>query len=230
MFMKRMSGHEEKWGSFVDVKINAVEVLKKEIKNAERDSVGMSSVTDPYLGVERKYRLTRGILEVLLEHQFPIWILTKSSLVLRDMDLFKKFEKCEVGVSITILDDKAKLWIEPGASSHKERIETLKALHENGIKTYAFVGPVLPSLTDLEKVFAGLEGIVDHVMVESLNTREPMWASLETVFKEHYPELLLKYKEIFFTEKKKEYLKELKEEVDFLSKKHNIKIKLFLEH
>jgi len=230
MFMKRMSGHEEKWGTFVDVKINAVEVLKKEIRHAKKDTVGMSSVTDPYLGVERKYKLTRGILEVLLEHQFPVWILTKSSLVLRDVDLFKKFKECDVGMSITILDDKARLWIEPGASSHKERIQTLRTLRENGIKTYAFIGPVLPFLSGLPKTFADLEGIVDHVMVESLNTREPYWASLKVVLQQHYPDLVPKYEEIFFTEKKKEYLENLNKEVNRLSKEHNIPVKMFLEH
>jgi len=229
-FMKRMTGHTEPWGTFVDVKMNAVEVLKKEIKNAKKDTVGMSSVTDPYLGVERKYRLTRGILEVLLEHQFPVWILTKSSLVLRDIDLFKKFKKCDVGMSITGLDNKTKLLIEPGASSHSERIETLKTLHENGIRTYAFIGPVLPFFTNLEKIFGELEGKVDEIMVESLNTMQPYWIGLEKVLKENYLDLLPKYEEIFFTEKKKLYLDNLKKEISGLSKKHDIKIKMFLKH
>jgi len=133
-------------------------------------------------------------------------------------------------MSITIFDDKARLWIEPGASGYKERIQTLKTLHENGIKTYAFIGPVLPFLTDLPKVFADLKGIVEHVMVESLNTREPYWSSLKAVFQEHFSDMVPKYEEIFFTGKKKEYLKELRKEVGSLGKKHNIKVKLFLEH
>lgn len=230
VFMKRMTGHTEKWGTFIDVKINAVELLRKEIKNAKKDHVGLSSVTDPYLGVERKYKLTRGILEILLDKQFPIWVLTKSSLVLRDTDILKKFKKCDVGMSITGLNDKAKLLIEPGASSHKERIETLKTLHKNGIKTYAFIGPVLPFFTDLEKIFAELEGNVDEIMTESLNTMQPYWGSFEIVLKQYYPELVPKYQEIFFTEKKKEYLDNLKKEIERLSKKHKIKVKMFLQH
>ncbi len=169
-------------------------------------------------------------MQVLLEKQFPVWILTKSSLVLRDMDLLKKFKKAEVGMSITGLDDKTKLWIEPGASTHNERIETLKVLHKNGIKTYAFIGPVLPFFTDLKSVFADLEGNVDEIMVESLNTMQPYWTNLEMIFKQHFPELIPKYKEIFFTGKKKEYLENLRKEVNSLSKKHKIKVKMFLGH
>jgi DNA repair photolyase len=227
-FMKRMTGHKEPWGTFVDAKVNAVEVLKKEMKNAKKDKVGLSSVTDPYLGIEGKYKLTRGILEVLLEHQFPLWILTKSSLVLRDIDLLKKFKEAEVGITVTGLDDKAKRLIEPGASPHKERIETLRTLHKNGVKTYAFIGPVLPFFIDLKKVFEELDGNVDEIMVESLNTMQPYWENLEKIMKEYYPELLPKYKEIFFTEKKKEYLEDLRKEINRLGKEHKIKVKMFL--
>jgi DNA repair photolyase len=78
--MKRFTGHRELWGSFVDVKINAIEILRNEIKNAKKGLVFMSSVTDPYQPLEEKYRLTKGILKVLLDYQFPVSILTKSSL------------------------------------------------------------------------------------------------------------------------------------------------------
>src|SRR5512139_2591112 len=68
-FMKRFTGHREPWGDFVDVKINAPQVLKKQLRRAKRGSVLVGSVTDPYQPVEKKYGLTRGCLEALLEHQ-----------------------------------------------------------------------------------------------------------------------------------------------------------------
>jgi DNA repair photolyase len=96
LFMKRYSGHHEPWGAFVDVKVNAPELLKKQLLRAKRGSVWISSVCDPYQPLEAKYRLTRRCLVELLEHQFPVFVQTKSKLVLRDLDLFKKFHDIEV--------------------------------------------------------------------------------------------------------------------------------------
>ena len=90
-FMKRFTGHTEKWGKFIDVKINAPEVLEKELsRSPEKGTVLLGSVTDAYQPIERKYKITRAILEILLKHHFPISILTKSDLVVRDIDLLKK--------------------------------------------------------------------------------------------------------------------------------------------
>ena len=100
-FMKRFTGHQEPWGSFVDVKVNAPAILPKQLARARRGNVLISSVTDGYQPIESKYKLTRQCLEVLLEYQFPVDILTKSPLVLRDMDIMEKFKEIEVGLTIT---------------------------------------------------------------------------------------------------------------------------------
>jgi len=101
-FMKRFTGHMEPWGAFVDVKVNAPQLLRKQLKRKRRGSVSLSTVTDPYQPLEGNYRLTRGCLEALLDHQFSVNILTRSPLCLRDIDLFKQFKDIEVGFSITI--------------------------------------------------------------------------------------------------------------------------------
>src|SRR3990172_5539619 len=105
-FMKKYTGHTEPWGSFVDVKINAPEILQKQLKRAKRGRVLISSVTDAYQPIESKYKLTRQCLEILLQSQFPVDILTKSPLVLRDTDLIKKFKDIEVGITITTNEEK----------------------------------------------------------------------------------------------------------------------------
>jgi DNA repair photolyase len=143
-FMKRFTGHQEAWGSFVDVKVNAPEVLHRQIRRAAKGNVMISSVTDPYQPMEEKYRLTRQCLEILLPYQFPVDILTKSPLVLRDIDLIKKFKEIEVGITITTDDDAIKRIFETHAPPVEARIQALKTLYENGIKTYAFIGPLLP--------------------------------------------------------------------------------------
>ncbi len=167
-FMKRFTAHTEAWGSFVDVRINAPEVLIKQIKGGDKSgNIIISSVTDPYQPVEGKYKLTRQCLEVLLPYQFSISILTKSPLVLRDIDIFKKFSEIEVGVTVTTDDEKIRKIFEPKTPPIGARINAIKTLHDNGIKTYAFIGPVLPMNPDA--IIEKLRPHVDSVIIDRMN-------------------------------------------------------------
>jgi DNA repair photolyase len=165
--MKRYSGHKEPWGEFVDVKINAPEVLRKQLQRAKRGTAWISSVCDPYQPLEAKYELTRRCLKELLEKQFPVNIQTKSKLVLRDMDLLKDFKEIEVGFTITTNDEKIAGFFEPGAASVADRMKALERIHSSGIKTFAFIGPLLPG--DPEKLVADLDGSVDRVFIDRMN-------------------------------------------------------------
>ncbi len=166
-FMKRFTGHTEPWGSFVDVKVNAPEVLQRQLKRKEKGRVMVSSVTDAYQPIESKYKLTRQCLEILLEHQFPIDILTKSPLVLRDMDLFKEFNDIEVGITITTDNEKIRKVFEPKTPSITARVNTLKKLHGNGINTYAFIGPVLPM--NPEALMKKTSSYADDIIIDRMN-------------------------------------------------------------
>ena len=111
LFIRRYSGHSEAWGEFVDAKINAPSVLKKQLEKAKKGTVWVSSVCDPYQPLESRYGLTRRCLEELAKMQFPVNIQTKSKLVLRDVDLFRELEDVEVGFTITTDNDRvAKLF------------------------------------------------------------------------------------------------------------------------
>ncbi|GAB4390587.1 MAG: radical SAM protein [Thermodesulfovibrionales bacterium] len=143
-FMKRYTGHPEAWGAFVDIKENFAEVLGRELGKAKRGRVMVSSVTDPYQPVEARERLTRRCLEALLEHGFPVDVLTKSPLVVRDMDLLGRFEDAEVGITITTDDDRVRKAFEPHAPPIGARLRALARLREGGIRTYVFIGPLLP--------------------------------------------------------------------------------------
>ncbi len=162
IFMKRYTGHPEEWGGFVDVKMNAPETLNKQASRAPRGKVIISSVTDAYQPLESRYRITRQCLEILLSHQFSVDILTKSPLVIRDIDLIKKFKNLEVGVSITTEDDRIRKIFEPRAPSIEARIQTLKSLYNQGIKTYAFIGPMLPMNPEIlsEKISPYLHSVL----------------------------------------------------------------------
>ncbi len=167
LFMKRYSGHKEPWGEFVDVKINAPEVLRKQLQRAKRGTVWISSVCDPYQPLEVKYEITRRCLKELLEKQCPINVQTKSKLVLRDLDLLKNFREIEVGFTITTSDEKIARFFEPGAASVSDRMKSLERLHASGIRTFAFIGPLLPG--NPEKLVADLDGLIDRVFIDRMN-------------------------------------------------------------
>jgi DNA repair photolyase len=190
-FMRRMGHPGERWGSFVDAKVNALERLRAEAPRRSMGNVLLSSVTDPYQPLERKYELTRGSLELLLERQFPVSILTKSDLVLRDLDIIRKFDTIEVGFTLTAYHDTARKAFEPGASQVERRLAALKALSEEGIPTWAFIGPVLPYITEdgLEPLLDDLAGCVDRVLIDRLNVKSGNMPDIRGTLSEHYPDL-----------------------------------------
>lgn len=165
-FMRRFTGHKEKWGEFVDVKINALELLAKEIKRKQLGRVWVSGVCDPYQAVEKRYELTRKCLEILVENQWSVTIQTKSPLVLRDIEILEKFKDIEVGFSITTADEKIRKLFEPGASPIKERIHALDVLHSKGIQTFAMIAPILPGA---EGLIEELAEKVDHILIDRVN-------------------------------------------------------------
>jgi DNA repair photolyase len=167
LFMRRYSGHTEPWGEFVDVKVNAPQLLKRQLDKTKRGTVWISSVCDPYQPLEATYMLTRSCLKELAKKDFPVNIQTKSSLVVRDMDLFREFKSIEVGCTITTNDERVASLFEPGAAPVEERLRALETIHSSGVNTFAFVGPLLPG--NPERLIASLEGKVDTVLIDRMN-------------------------------------------------------------
>ncbi len=182
-FMKRFTRHKEKWGQFVDVKINAVSLLKREIQKRRIGKVWISGVCDPYQPLEVQYELTRGCLGVLLAYDWPITIQTKSPLVLRDIDLLKQFTDCEVGLSITTAHDGIRRLFEPNVPPINQRIETLAKLHSAGLQTFAMIAPILP---EAEQLISRLKGNVDYILIDKMNYHYADW-----VYKKHNLEYAL---------------------------------------
>ena len=171
-FMKRFTGHLEPWGQFVDVKINAPDLLKLEITKKKPAKVWMSGVCDPYQPLEAKYRLTRACLEILAENNWPVVIQTRSPLLLRDLDILKKGKKFEVGFSVTTADDSIRKLFEPEAPPINFRIRALDELHKAGIRTYAMIAPMLPGAEDLAELLAGK---VDYILTDRMNYDYANW-------------------------------------------------------
>jgi len=217
-FMQRFHPHDEPWGKFVDVKINAVEVLKRQLRRLKPGDVFVSSACDGWQPIEARYRLTRRCCELLLEFGFQVNLLTKSDLVLRDLDIFSG-RKVRVGISITTLDQRlGKLW-EPQAASAKERLQVIEAARDAGLKTTIMFAPLLPFLTDsrasLDAFFQLAADLrVDSILVDALNPRPRVWPSVARLLRDHFPDLRERYSKILFNPKTRAaYLAELHNEV-----------------
>ena len=191
-FMKRFTGHKERWGEFVDVKVNAPSLLQSEIKRKRAGRVWISGICDPYQPLEKKYELTRGCLEILSRHGWPVTIQTKSPLLLRDIELFEGFIDVEVTVTIATADENIRQIFEPKAPSIRERIEALEKLHSKGIKTSAMIAPMLPKAEGLANE---LRGKIDSVLIDRMNYHYADW-----VYRKHKLEHAMT--ENFFTQKK----------------------------
>jgi len=229
-FMKRFTGHTEPWGTFVDVKKNIGPKTKNEIgKIPHGSTILLSSVTDPYQPIERKYRVTRAFLENVIGEDVCISVLTKSSLVERDIDLFRQIGDISVGLSFSSHDDQVRRVFEPGTSSVESKVNTLVKLNKENLSTYAFLGPILPEITDLEAVFRMLSATgVGLVMVENLNIRGAVFPSLMKTISQHFPHLEKTYVQI--KEDPKTYWEPIKAKVLTLSKRYKLPIMIYFDH
>jgi DNA repair photolyase len=185
------------WGNLVEVKVNLPRLLSKELRTKKKGIVGLGTVTDPYQPAENKYKITRRCLELLLMHDFPVCIQTKSSLVLRDIDLLKKFSNLEVGITLTTHDDSVRQKLEPGASSVEGRLHALSELSKNGINTWVFMGPVMPYFTDVEALIGQISMVKPgYVLVDKLRLKDGVQDSVLGFINEFYPHLTGKYEKI----------------------------------
>ncbi len=136
-------------------KTNAAEALERELADPKYQvkTIAIGTNTDPYQPIERRYRIMRRILEVLSETNHPVGIVTKSALILRDLDILKPMAErglVKVALSVTTLDRQLARAMEPRASTPDKRLETVQRLNDAGVPTSVMVAPILPGLTDME--------------------------------------------------------------------------------
>jgi len=133
------------------VKENAIDLLRQELASKrKKQTIGTGSMNDPYMPVEKELGLTRQALEWIYRYQFPLHIITKSNMVVRDLDILRNISNVYAAISFTITtnDDDLSKKIEPGAPVSSERFEAMKVLSAAGIYTGIIISPVLPWITD----------------------------------------------------------------------------------
>ena len=147
----------------IEIKSNAIELLEKSLKGKRKKCmIGMGSMTDPYIPLEKEIKNTRKSLELIYKYGFGATLITKSSSILRDLDILKAINgktKCVIQMTLTTFDEKLCKIIEPNVSTTKERFETLKILNQNNIPTVVWFTPILPFINDTEE---NLTGILDY--------------------------------------------------------------------
>lgn len=192
-FMKRFTSHKEKWGEFIDIKLCDKKI---DLKKISGKNVFLSSVTDCYNKFEEKYKITRNILEQLVDSDCYLSISTKSKLILRDIDLFKKMKHLVVCMSINTLDEKFRNDMD-NASTIKERMEALKELHNNGIYTVLFLSPIFPHITDWKEIIECTKDYIDEYWFENLNLRGDYKKDILDYIKNNYINIYSDYIDIY---------------------------------
>lgn len=156
------------------VKKNAPELLEKTIKKKswKATTIVMSGNTDCYQPAEKNYEITRKCLEVFLKYKHPVGIITKNSLILRDLDLYKELATenlVAVNMSITTLSEETRRLLEPRTATIKKRLETVKTLSDNGIPVNVMLAPIIPAINSHE-ILSLAKAAADHGAVSIAHT------------------------------------------------------------
>ncbi|WP_144718493.1 Rv2578c family radical SAM protein [Agrococcus jejuensis] len=193
--------------SRIVVKANVVEVLERELRTTRRDvdRVHLGTNTDPYQRAEGRYRLMPGILRALAEHGASIAILTKGTLLRRDVPLLAELAKevpVSIAMSIAVFDDALQQSVEPGTPSTAARLATVRAVREAGLDCEVFLMPVLPGLTDtrahLERAYAAIaEAGATGVATSSLHLRPGAREWYLQWLEAEHPHLVDQYRRIY---------------------------------
>ncbi len=230
------------FGEEVSVKINAIDILKRELDPKRKRIplkhyfVGLvGGVGDSYQPLEKKYKLTRQALELFYERKFPVHILTKSTLVERDIDLLKKINeqnKAIVSFSFSSVNDEISSIFEPGVPVPTQRLKTLSKFKKEGIACGMYLMPVIPFITDTPEIMENTikkakETSLDFIVFAGMTLKEGRQKEYFTeTLKENFPELLPQYENIYLKNKwgetTKEYYQSINQTFNLLSKKYKI--------
>ena len=224
-FMKRFTGHEEEWGTFLDIKKCDKPIAIDKLKGK---TVFLSSVTDCYNPVEADAKITRGILKQLVNADCKVNIATKSHLILRDLDLIKQLKEPIISISINTLDESFRSEMDK-ASSIKERFMALKELHSNGIYTVLFMSPIFPELTDWQAIVQEAKDYVDEFWFENLNLRGDYKYTILNYIKSKHFKYYDEYVNIYI-KKSRLYWENLAREIEDYCVKNKIKFQNYFHH
>lgn len=166
--------------------------LSAELKTIKPQKISMGYFTDPYQPCEAEYRQTRKALELFLEMDFTVSILTKSDLVLRDIDILQGMDNASISVSVAFNNNHIRQQFEANTIDTEARIEALHKLRKAGIRTSALICPVIPYITDVPQLIDMLDRYTDVIWIYGLSMQgrsDRNWQNVQEKLNSHFPNL-----------------------------------------
>jgi DNA repair photolyase len=204
--------------------------LNRELTMTTPQKIYMGWQTDPYQPCEADYIQTRQILELLLDKKFSASILTKSDLVVRDIDILKEMDNASVSISVAFTDNQIRRQFEANTIDTGNRIKALRKLHESGIKTSAMICPVIPYITDVKMLIDMLTPYAEVIWIYGLSVQEgseQSWQNVKSILDSHFPDEKQKIESVI-RDREHLYWEQLRGNLYGLQKEKNINLNIHL--
>ena len=195
------------WGARIYVKVNAPSVVRAEVskRSWKHEDIAIGTATDPYQPLEGRYRITRGILEAMRDYRTPAAIITRSPLIVRDIDVLSSLARvagARVSVSVATMDETLAREIEPTVAPPRQRLRAVRMLAEAGIDVSVALAPVLPGITDAQEqleavVRAARDAGARRIWHNTLNLHDVTRDEFFRYLKEHRPEMIAQYADLY---------------------------------
>jgi len=221
---------ETDWSNEIQIYPNIVDQLGREIDALSRQKIYMGYQTDPYQPCEDEYLQTRKVLRLLQEKGFSASILTKSDLVVRDIDILKVMRDAAVSVSVAFNDEPTRRLFEANTMATVKRVDALRQLKNAGIRTGALVCPVIPYITDAVQLIDMLVPYTDEIWVYGLSINDRSgknWMNIQTILRHHFPDLAEPIEQAIFS-KEHRYWKTLRDQLTALKEDRQLNLNIHL--
>lgn len=221
---------ETDWSQEIRIHNDIVGQLSKELEKIPPQTIYFGYHTDPYQPCEEEHLQTKKVLELLVKNGFSASILTKSDLVVRDLEIFQEMDNAAISVSVAFNDNQTRRLFEANTVDTERRIEALRKLKEAGVKTGALLCPVIPYVTDAISLIDKLEPYADVIWVYGLtiNDRSDQnWLNISNIFRDQHHDLLQKIDPVLFS-KDHSYWKELRDSLTMLKNNRQLNMNIHL--
>ncbi len=221
---------ETDWSKEICMHKDIVSQLSEEIDTISPQTIYMGYQTDPYQPCEAEYHQTRKVLELFLHKGYSASILTKSDLVVRDIDILKKMDNAAVSVSVAFNDNQTRKLFEASTMDTEKRIEALRKLKEAGVRTGALVCPVIPYITDAVKLIDMLAPYTDTIWIYGLSINDRLgqnWLNIQKILKSQFSDLVKQIEPVIFS-KEHIYWSQLRENLTALKNDRQLNLNIHL--
>jgi len=221
---------ETDWSKEILIHSDIIDQLSNELDKIPPQTIYMGYHTDPYQPCEAVYRQTRKVLELFLKTGFSASILTKSDLVVRDIEILKEMNDAAISVSVAFNDNRTRRLFEANTIDTEKRIEALNKLKEAGVRTGALLCPIIPHITDAIQLIDMLEPYADVIWIYglSINDRSDQdWLNIQNIISSQSPNLIEKIEPAVFS-KDHSYWAELRESLEIQKKDRKLNLNIHI--